>query len=783
MADGEAVELATAYLSLVPTLRGAQGNIATEMGVEGEKAGVSFSDGLKKTIGVAAIVAGVVAGFTGLYKAGAVFDDVSDTIRVGTGATGEALSGLEQVAKNVATAVPTSFEAAGQTVADLNTRLGLSGETLTTVASQYLEAGRILGEQVDVNKTSAAFSAFRIEGDAVSGAMDSLFRTSQATGVSMNDLAAAAQQNAPALQNLGFGFDETISLVGSLDKAGINSTQTLAAMSKGLVTLAKDGEEPQAAFRRVTGEIQSLVAEGNVAGAIDLASGIFGTRAANQFVGAVQSGTLALDDLVGGVGASSDTILQVAAETADFGESWQIVKNNALAALEPLATGVFNLAGKGMGKLAEVAQELSPVLVDMFSSAGSTIGPLIGQVVSLWSQFSPLSILFQALQPVLPVLAAAFGQIASVIGGALGQALTAVAAALTPVVQLLIGQLSNILTTLVPIVVQIAQVLGQVLGQVLVAIGPLIAMLAQLIGQVLMAVSPLIGPILNLAAALLPLLTPIIQLVGALLEPLIGLLTALLQPILALISPLVDMLAGALGVVINVLATVIDWIVKGITWFVNLVTGSKEAGDQFNAVWSVVGKWFSDIWNGIITGLSTAVLRIAQFIGGIRDTVMGALSGIGTWLVDSGKALIQGFLDGINGMLSGIGDVLNGVMDFIGGFFPHSPAERGPFSGSGWTAVGEGGGALADQFIDGFDSAATSRTLSIPRVDALAPRISTFSTGSWDIAATVDSTQNAVSRADLMEFARQIVAGIQGLRSVDARAAESSALRGWDGSF
>lgn len=503
MADGDAVELATAYLSLVPSLQGAQGKMAQELGVEGDNAGGAFGDGFKRAFAAAAVGTAVVGAFKGLYEVGSVFDDVTDTIRVGTGASGEALDGLAQVAKNVGTSVPTSFEAAGQTVADLNTRLGLSGETLTTVASQYLEAGRILGQDVDVNKTTAAFSAFHIEGDQVSGAMDTLFRVSQATGVGMNDLAAGAQQNASALQNLGFGFEETVSLVGSLDKAGLNSTQTLAAMSKGLVTLAKDGEEPQAAFRRVTGEIQSLIEEGNVAGAIDLASGIFGTRAASQFVGAVQSGTLALDDLVGGVGASSDTILGVAAETADFAESWQLVKNNALAAIEPLASGVFNLAGGAMGKLAQVAQELSPVVSELFTSAGETIGPLIGQVFELWSQFSPLSILFQALQPVLPILASAFGQIASVIGGALGTALAAVAEALAPVVQMLVGQLSNVLVLLVPIIAQIATVLGDVLGQVLVALSPLLSMLAQLVGQVLTAVLPLIDPLLSLVAALL----------------------------------------------------------------------------------------------------------------------------------------------------------------------------------------------------------------------------------------------------------------------------------------
>ena len=312
------------------------------------KLGKAFSENSGKIalgVGGAALAAG-----KGLYEIGSTFDDVSDTIRVGTGATGDALDGLVEVATNVGKTVPAQFSEIGPVVADLNTRLGLSGDTLQTVASQYLEAGRILGQDVDINQTTAAFSAFKIAGDDVIGGMDTLFQISQATGVSMNDLAAAVQDNAPAMQNLGFTFEETASLAGQLDKAGLESKTTLAAMGKGLVNLAKDGEEPQEAFRRVTGEIQDMIGAGDIAGAIDLSSGVFGTKAANQFVGAVQDGSLALDDLVANVQASDDTILGVGEETSDFAESWQLVKNNALAALEPLGSTVFNALGDALSE-------------------------------------------------------------------------------------------------------------------------------------------------------------------------------------------------------------------------------------------------------------------------------------------------------------------------------------------------------------------------------------------------------------------------------------------------
>lgn len=370
---GEA-SIASAYLSIIPSMAGAQGTIASEMTAAlsgagsaadkaGSAAGASLGQSLltkaKSVLAPAAVGAAVVGVGTGLYQIGATFDDVTDTIRTGTGATGDALTGLVDVAKDVGSQVPVSFDKIGPVVADLNTRLGLSGDTLETVASQYLEAGHILGEDVDIQATTAAFSAFGIEGENVEGAMDALFRASQATGVGMNDLASAVQSQAPALQNLGFSFEESTALVGELDKAGLNSTATLASMGKALVSLAKDGEEPEEAFQRVTGQIGDLIEAGDTAGAIDLASGIFGTRGANQFVAAVQNGTLSVDDMVAAMGGSSDTILGVADDTADFAENWQLVKNNAQLALEPLGSAVFGAVGEALGKAVAPMQAIS----------------------------------------------------------------------------------------------------------------------------------------------------------------------------------------------------------------------------------------------------------------------------------------------------------------------------------------------------------------------------------------------------------------------------------------
>jgi TP901 family phage tail tape measure protein len=725
MATG--VELATGWVRVVPTVEGITPAITKGLApaqsiadVEGKKTGKRFAGGLTAGIGPAALAAGVVAGFAGLYKIGSIFDEVSDTIRVGTGASGAALEGLTDVAKNVAKTVPASFEAAGSTVADLNTRLGLSGETLQTVASQYLEAGRILGEDVDIQSTTAAFSAFKIEGDAVSGAMDSLFQVSQATGVGMNQLASGVQTVAPALQNLGFSFEESISLVGALDKAGLNSQQVLAGMSKGLVTLARDGEEPQAAFQRVTGEIQSFVDQGNEAAALDLASQIFGTRGASQFVGAIQSGVVNLADMQGALGATGDTILGVGAETMDLAEQWTIFKNRAMEAIEPVASAIFGGLGTALGWvnqalanmppmgelfapvipiLSNLWQALQPV-VQAFMEAGQTIwsalapafqqmwaavSPLIPQLVQLWTTVSPVMLIFRALEPLLPQIASLFGQIAGVLGGALGQILPIVVDLVTTLGNVLgevfaqiIPIVSNLLSTLVPVFASIVQAILPVVSTIISILAPVLGIVIEILGQVV--------------AFILPILVPVIQLLGGIFSAVFTAIGAIIEWLWNSIGkPIFDAIAGVLNwIAKDVLGGFgLDWdkIMKGVSavlgWLWNSVIKPifDGIGVIFKWIWtSVIQPVIGFIqqaltnWGIVVDTVGKAVGKVWEGIGTVFNTVRDIISGVinhVTKVVNNVRKTFEDVVKGIKDAFRGIGkfikDAFGPIADFLGG--------------------------------------------------------------------------------------------------------------------
>ena len=317
------------------------GNAAADADSKGQ----GFELSLGKIAAAGAVVVGAVgAAGKAAYEIGAQFDDAYDTIRVGTGASGAAFEDLQESMRNVARdsiGVGSDMGAIGSTLADLNTRLGLTGEPLEEMTAQFMQLQN-LGVDADINEVSKAMSGFGIEAKDMPGALDELFQVSQATGLTISELSQSAVKAGPVLRGFGFSMSDSAALVGQMDKAGLDADKTLQSMQRALAEFASEGRDAPEALKETIGSIEELISAGDDAAAIDMASGIFGTRGAAQFVDAVKTGTLSVDDFMDATGATSDTIGGLAAETADFAEHWDQLKNQVLLAVEPVATMVFD---------------------------------------------------------------------------------------------------------------------------------------------------------------------------------------------------------------------------------------------------------------------------------------------------------------------------------------------------------------------------------------------------------------------------------------------------------
>lgn len=298
-----------------------------------------------------AIGAGILAGaglaVGGLAKIGETFDAAYDAIRLGTGATGEALADLEKSFKTVATSVAgVSFEDASTAIADLNTRTGLAGKPLEDLSKQFLNLSKISKTDLagNIGNLTRVFGDWGISVEDQAGSLDKIWRASQATGAGIDQLGTQVVQFGAPLRQLGFSFEESIAMLGKWEKEGVNTELVLGGMKKALGTFAKEGKDAPAALRELTAEIKAIQ---DPTEATQRAIEVFGLKAGPDMAAAIREGRFDIEDYVAAIENGSETIGSAADDTDDWREKLTLLKNKALVALEPLATkvfGAFNVA-------------------------------------------------------------------------------------------------------------------------------------------------------------------------------------------------------------------------------------------------------------------------------------------------------------------------------------------------------------------------------------------------------------------------------------------------------
>lgn len=226
-------------------------------------------------------------------------DEGMDIIVTKTGATGSALEEMTDIAKTLATELPTDFNTAGSAVGELNTQFGLTGDALKSASTQLIQFSEINGSDVTSSAISAkqAIEAYGLEATDLSSVLDTVTYTSQATGVGVQELMDKAVAGAPQIKALGLSFDEGVTLMGQFEKAGVDSSAALSSLSKAAVKYAGDGLTLQ---EGLAGTIEQIKTSTSETEALSLASEIFGSKAA-PIVGIILGVIAAIALLVVGI--------------------------------------------------------------------------------------------------------------------------------------------------------------------------------------------------------------------------------------------------------------------------------------------------------------------------------------------------------------------------------------------------------------------------------------------------------------------------------------------------
>lgn len=169
-------------------------------------------------------------------------------------------------------------------------------------------------------------------------------------------------------------------------------------------------------------------------------------------------------------------------------------------------------------------------------------------------------------------------------------------------------------------------------------------------------------------------------------------------------------------------------------WAVDMAAKASEAADGF--------------LRGVTDGLNAAV----DFVKSVPDKIKSFFSNAGDWLVNSGKALLDGFAKGIRNAVNAVTSAASDALGAVRKLFPFSPAKKGPFSGHGYTTYS--GRALMRDFAKGIKG--SSALAETEAMSALSSVHDVFSNARpLSFSAVADANTNGIYRAAFELDSRQ----------------------------
>lgn len=340
-------------------------------------------------------------------------------------------------------------------------------------------------------------------------------------------------------------------------------------------------------------------------------------------------------------------------------DEWQKSLDSALIGVQTKLPAMTSAFAAALPKMVSSVTSALPGIANALVSVGQTLGP------ALMTMLPQITQAFSGVFAQLPTFISTYGQPMLEAFGALFATLA--------------GQIPSLMTSLGQALIAGIQVAFSAIGDNSGAIagfisgfGASLASGIQTLGATIVAALPSIGQ--SIASAL-PTLIP------ALMSSITGVITSLAAALpgiaVAIISQLPAIIGGLATGIVNGLPTLLNA-------FVSVVT---SIASNFPGIFMAVVGAIPAIIGNIAQPFAGLGGRILGFIRGIPGQIIGMFAGAGSWLINSGAALIDGFKQGILNAVEGVKSAVSGALQKIRDFFPFSPAKVGPFSGSGYTSV------------------------------------------------------------------------------------------------
>lgn len=282
-------------------------------------------------------------------------DEGLDIVVKKTGATGEALEGLQQSAINIATTIPTSFETAGTAIGEVNTRFGLTGTELEDLSTRFIKFAELNDTDVSssIDTVQKLMAAFGLETSEAGDVLDVLNKTGQDTGISMDKLETSMIKNAAQLKTMGLNAYDAAGFLGQVETSGVNTETVMSGLQRALVNANKEGKTLPEALKDFSAIMNSTATDQEkLNAAIDL----FGNKAGPAIYEACKTGSLSFETLGSDAQKYLGSVEKTFDNVVDPADKFQVALNKAKTAGSELGGLLLETAAPAVEALGDAAK-------------------------------------------------------------------------------------------------------------------------------------------------------------------------------------------------------------------------------------------------------------------------------------------------------------------------------------------------------------------------------------------------------------------------------------------
>ena len=694
-------DVGSAYVTLMPSMRGFANDIKAQFGQAGNEGGKSFGSGL--TTG---ILGGSGAAKSALSSIGGAAVAAGKLAVAGLGA----VTGAVTAVGGAALGAYADYE---QLSGGVETLFGSSASTLKGYADEAYRTAGMSANQYMTQATSFAASLVQsVGGDTAKAAeyanmaMVDMSDNVNKMGSDMQSVQDAyqgfAKQNFTMLDNLKLGYggtkEEMQRLIADANKlrAEQGKTADLTIDSYADIVEAIHTVQEEMGITGTTAKEASTTISGSI-GMAKAAWTNFLTGLGRDDVDFSQL----TNQLLESIGAVAKNVApRVAIIGKSIIQAFPSVLSGLGSVLAPIVSEALStawniavqaLAGLGIKLPTVDSSQFMTAFQQVASFVGAAIDGIKGAVSTLASAFAPAFAAMQAaLAPIIAQVSSALLPALSVLGAALGN----LAAAVLPVISAAIQAMAPVIATAIGAVVSLASTISTGLAPVINGIASLIQAVLPVIQQLFTQWGASIQAVVSAAFAF----------VESVVTSAMNVINAVIGTVLALIKGDWE---GVWNGVLNILQAVWDGMIATVQSCIQLVSSTIDSALSFikgvwNSAWSALGSFLDSAWDGFVSAVTGGNEQVMSILGGLPGKIIGLFADAGSWLIDSGRALLQGFADGVMGAVGWVGDQISGALGTIRGLFPFSPAKEGPFSGRGYTTYS--GKALMRDWAKGMAS-------------------------------------------------------------------------------